>query len=68
MTRTDLLYGSVRVLFKYCATTTLILWFKRLGPNELSIADADAIPTVLGPGGLAKGRCTSVFTFEEPHV
>ncbi|KAI0265982.1 high nitrogen upregulated cytochrome P450 monooxygenase 2 [Gloeopeniophorella convolvens] len=27
----------------------------RIGPNELSIRDATIIPSVLGPGGLAKG-------------
>jgi hypothetical protein len=27
------------------------------GPNDLSIVDVDAIPAVLGPGGLPKGRC-----------
>lgn len=29
------------------------------GPNDLSIADVDAVPDVLGPEGLPKGRCTS---------
>ncbi|EKM52485.1 uncharacterized protein PHACADRAFT_198544 [Phanerochaete carnosa HHB-10118-sp] len=28
----------------------------RVGPNDLSIVDADAIPAVLGAGGLVKGR------------
>lgn len=29
------------------------------GPNDLSIVDTDAIPAVLGAGGLVKGRCKS---------
>lgn len=30
------------------------------GPNELSICDAAAIPTVLGVNGLPKGQCMSL--------
>jgi len=33
----------------------------RVGPNELSVADATAIPTVLGSGGLPKGHCMPRF-------
>ena len=33
----------------------------RVGPNELSIADATAIPAVLGSGGLPKGHCMPRF-------
>ena len=33
----------------------------RVGPNELSIADVAAIPSVLGSGGLPKGHCMPRF-------
>ena len=33
------------------------------GPNEISVADADAIPIVLGNYGLPKGRCKLLNSF-----
>lgn len=31
----------------------------KTGPNDISIVDADAVNSVLGPNGLPKGRCPS---------
>jgi len=36
--------------------------FVRTGPNELSISDPDAIPAVLGAGGLPRGRFYEVHS------
>ncbi|KAF7317262.1 hypothetical protein HMN09_00461300 [Mycena chlorophos] len=45
--------------------------FVRIGPNDISIGNADAIKTVLGAGGFQKGHYYEVFTdpdLNQPNV